>query len=179
MSGSSSVYGGHGPSGDVSFNYTPLVDVTFNLIIYFVLTTQVSTATNARVFLPKPSVFAGETSAKVRQGQSGYTVISVLSKSTKSKDESTEDIALASEAERYEIDGVPVPISDNAAGQLEAKIKEKRKSLIDTGLLKKPEDFFVEVRADKRVQYRYVMPVIVAAAAAEVKKFNITAISDQ
>jgi biopolymer transport protein ExbD len=179
MSGSSSVYGGHGPAGDVSFNYTPLVDVTFNLIIYFVLTSQISTANDARVFLPKPNVFAGETSAKIREGQQGYTVISVLSKSIKTKDEDPAEIAKASEAERYEIDGVPVPISDNAAGQLENKIKEKRKSLKEAGLLKKPEDFFVEVRADKRVQYRYVMPVIMAAAAAEVKKFNITAISDQ
>jgi biopolymer transport protein ExbD len=37
MSGTSNV-GGGGPAGDISFNYVPLIDVTFNLIIFFVLT---------------------------------------------------------------------------------------------------------------------------------------------
>ena len=52
MSGGSAAYGGAGPAGDVYFNYTPLVDVTFNLILYFVLTSTINTQVMARVIVP-------------------------------------------------------------------------------------------------------------------------------
>src|SRR5450759_2943141 len=107
MSGGSAAYGGSGHSGDVYFNYTPLVDVTFNLILYFVLTSTVSTAALSRVVLPKPA----DSQAIDRQFMpANRVVVNVISAAS---DERYIGPYLFV-ARGYEIDSDPIAVGDKA-----------------------------------------------------------------
>lgn len=177
MSGSSTVYGGHGPAGDVSFNYTPLVDVTFNLIIFFVLTSQIVGTNLAKIDLAQPNtslvVLREDPSVAAKQ----RIIIQVVSKRAGKKDDNAQDRKEASEAACYEIDGQSIPLNNQQL--LESKITQTVNFLKRENKLKSADDFYVEVRADKRVQYSYVAPVLKAAVNANIKNMNITALAEK
>lgn len=159
--------GGGGPAGDISFNYVPLIDVTFNMIIFFVLTSEIATATLSRVLVPSPLE-----SQAVRRGNSGNNnvVIAILSTAA---DQKNVDPEMAARAGRYEIDGKVIPMKDlteNLIKEIKARREAYKQMLGATG----SEEFFVEIRADLRVNFAEVQPVIEAVAAAGVPKMAIS-----
>jgi len=168
MAGTSTVYGGGGPAGDVYFNYTPLVDVTFNLILYFVLTSTLSGAALARIQLPHPE---GSVAVEREKATTNRIVISVVSAS----DDPNDNSANATAGKQYEIDGEPIKLGDQA--RLVARIKAKRDEAAKLTKAK-PEDFYVEIRADRRIVYNDVAPILLAAVEAKIANMNITALVD-
>ena len=167
MSGTTNI-GGKGPPGDISFNYIPLIDVTFNLIIFFVLTSEIATAQKAQVLVPNPHV----PQAVPRDAMSNNSVIvAVLSQAAYRKDATD---ATAAEAFRYEVDG-QVVADDSTIDELVARIKKKRvdheEFLATSG---QKGEFFVEIRADKRLAFGKVQKVIEAIAGAGIPKMAIS-----
>lgn len=159
--------GGGGPAGEVSFNYIPLIDVTFNMIIFFVLTSEIATATLSRVLVPTPLE-----SQAVQRGtvSNNNVIIAVVSMAA---DQKGIDPAMAAHAGRYEIDGKVVPMNDltnNLIKEIQAR-REGYKKILGTS---SGGEFFVEIRADRRVNFAEVQPVIEAVAAAGVPKMAIS-----
>lgn len=174
MSGGSAVYGGGGPAGDVYFNYTPLVDVTFNLIIYFVLTSTINTQAMARVIVPTVHDSAAVATEKLGTDRVVVNVVSGgTSVSARGDDPYTSD---SGRAKGYEIDGVPISVGDME--KLVTTIKKKRDFIGRQPTAGKPENFYIEVRADFRVEYQDIEPILFAAAQAEIPKMNITTLVD-
>jgi biopolymer transport protein ExbD len=169
MSGGSAAYGGSGRNGDVYFNYTPLVDVTFNLILYFVLTSTISTAALSRVSLPKPQ----DSQAIDRQLMpANRVVVNVISSALDERGTGPE----SSVAKGYEIDSAPIAVGDKA--MLVQKFRTKREQQAMILGKDKMDDFYIEVRADRRVRYADVEPILMAASEAKIPKMNITALMD-
>jgi biopolymer transport protein ExbD len=167
MAGTTNVGGGGAP-GDISFNYIPLIDVTFNLIIFFVLTSEIASAQKARVLVPDPH----EPQAVQRGSMStNHVVIAVVSAAAYEKDA---DPQTASRALEYEIDGTRFEITD--LDRLVALIAQK-KALYEEilGPSASKGDFFVEIRADARVHFSEISPVIQAIAAAKIPRMAISA----
>ena len=168
MSGTTNI-GGKGPAGDISFNYIPLIDVTFNLIIFFVLTSEISTSSRAKVIVPMPI----QSQVQPREGLPGKSVI--ISVVSDNKDE----LGIASSALRYEIEGQQIPLGEPAmlllAIQKQKAFIEKNPSVNIRG---KDNEFYAEIRADKRVSFGYVRPVMEAVTKAGIFKMGITAKQD-
>jgi biopolymer transport protein ExbD len=165
MSGSSNVYGGSGPAGEVGFNYTPLIDVTFNLIIFFVLTSQISTASMSRVLLPTPNYSTAQDPQKVPANR---IVVNVVSAGAENKEATAE---VAASAKAYEVNGKSVPVLE--AGLLTTEIKRAAKeAMLNQTADKRHID--LEIRADFRVRYADIDPVLIAATKAEVPDMTMT-----
>jgi biopolymer transport protein ExbD len=168
MAGTSNVYGGHGPAGDVGFNYIPLIDVTFNLIIFFVLTSVIDTGVRAKVVLPKPENSQAEPSDN---NPAPRITVNVLSSADEKGNESLD----AAIARVYMIDTERIELGNT--GRLVQRFKDALAAVSKTGLKTDPDNFFLEVRADQRVNYMYIEPILRAAQEAKIKKMNITALT--
>jgi biopolymer transport protein ExbD len=146
-----------------------LVDVTFNLILYFVLTSSISTAALARVTLPKPT----DSQAIDKQLMpANRVVVNVISSAPDERSMGPE----SSVARGYEIDSDPIAVGDKA--RLVQKFRVKREQQVMILGKDKMDDFYIEVRADRRVRYADVEPILMAAAEAKIPKMNITALMD-
>jgi biopolymer transport protein ExbD len=168
MSGTTNI-GGGGPPGDISFNYVPLIDVTFNLIIFFVLTSEIGIAQKARVLMPDPY----EPQAVKRGAMStNSVVIAVISAAAYESNAASSETA--SRALKYELDGQEFRISDldDLVGMI-AKKKDSYDKI--AGVAAAKGEFFVEIRADARVHFSEIRPVIEAIARAKIPKMAITA----
>ena len=167
MAGTTNI-GGKGPPGDIAFNYVPLIDVTFNLIIFFVLTSEIGSAQKARVLIPDPY----EPQAVKRDSMStNSVVIAVISKGAMDK---TVDAATAGLAYSYEIGGTTFDVTDlKGLVDLIALKKASYEKLM--GVTAGKGEFFVEIRADARLYFSEVSPVIQAIAAAGIPKMAISA----
>ncbi len=163
-------------AGDVSVNLTPMIDCTFQLIIFFILTTQFASAALAPLLPPKPE----ESIAQENQAQPGEmtnkVIVNVVSRVA--PDEKNPDLREARRGKHYYIaghgpqgDGI-IQIADEAT--LTQIFSQELRSAMESGVKKK--DFQVEVRADKRVTFSYVQPVINAAASAGIGNMKITAL---
>ena len=98
-------------------------------------------------------------------------IVNILSKDATPSANRT-DPTLAAEAKEYQIDGQPIMIGDK-----ETLVRTFRARKADAKSLKfKEEDFSVEIRGDKDVNYMYVAPILRAAAEADIAKMNITAL---
>jgi len=151
--------GGHGQG--LSFNMTPLIDVTFQLIIFFILAGQMASRSLSQVQLPRPHESQAQNPVKL--ANPNKLIVNVIS-----ADEglSESSLAFGGRASRYEVDGYPIEIGD-------------RPTLVDIITARKEKgggDFAVEVRADRLVNFEFVAPVIKAATEAKVARMNITAL---
>jgi biopolymer transport protein ExbD len=161
-----------GPAGEVTFNMVPMVDVAFLLILFFILTSQVASATFKAMQLAQP---LKSTAEKPERGESpGRVVINVVSL-VNPNEKSEQQTFVSPAAKEYNVNGTPVPL-----GSVDALVREiqARQSLAVTTHGVKKEDFFVEIRADKRVAYEHVAPVLVAARTAGIAKVKLTAMTD-
>ena len=153
-----------GKSGEVGFNMTPLIDCTFQLMIFFLLTSQMASESLAPMELPAP--YESQALASEKMKVRNRAIVNVLSAHP---DQANPDPAVKGQASEYRIDMTRIHIND--AERLVPILKSRKADAIAAGA----KDFFVEIRADHRVNYGEVEPVIFAAVEAEIPKMNITA----
>ena len=152
-------------------NMTPMIDCTFQLIIFFVLTAKMAQE-DAEVLVPNPY----ETGAVI--GKKGNKLfkyrVTVNIPNKYGKDVKNREPILAGRATHYVIGKERVDVGDIDAlvsifeGYRSRALKDKIS----------PDDFFMEIRCDKDIAFDSVLPVMLAASQAKIKKMAITAIAD-
>ena len=153
---------------NVEFNMTPLIDVTFQLIIFFIITGQIVSEELAKLKVPKPT----ETQAIEDMKKGGLSVIVNIVSAAGDKTEEQAGGIDASRAEAWVVHGKPVPVDDMDA--LVRIFKDDLKKVSESERSK----FTLELRSDYRVQYADVQTVMLAAADAGIANMNITAVTD-
>ncbi|MCP4379395.1 MAG: biopolymer transporter ExbD [bacterium] len=157
-------------SGAVEFNMTPMIDCTFLLIIFFILTATVMNDALADLELHRP--FESKANSEELNELPNCTIVNVISEA---KDENDIDSLESSRAKEYIIIGESFEIGDR-----EALVNRIRRDVI-AAKEEGHRDYYVEIRADHRVNFGAVQGVLKAAAAAGVRgiemKMNITALT--
>jgi len=140
-------------SGRLTFNMTPMIDVSFQLIIFFILASQMASETLAKLELHRP--YQSVAAAQSDQAGGGRTIVNVL--------------LGAHEADPcvYKIEGRLIPAGH--VDELLEALTSRRQAAADPA---------VEIRADRRVLYGAVEPVLEAAARAGYTRMHITALLD-
>jgi biopolymer transport protein ExbD len=160
-----------GGSGEVGFNMTPMIDVTFLLIIFFILAGKMSSQELARTIkLPRPVDCQALTDGP--EQALNRVVVNVVARAALLGEGESLDPSLRGQAAHYKIMGQPIDVSD-ATGLL-SRLRQFRDNARARG--QKEEDFTVQIRADHRVDYGQVEPVIAAAMVAKIPKMNIGAL---
>lgn len=154
------VYKTGSSAGDVSFNMTPLIDCTFLLLIFFVLTSQMSSDSLANLDLPRP---LASVAAPAAHRHSGPLIVNVISAEG---DDGLVGADRIGQAAGYKIEGRFVQVGD-----VDTLVAILRTHRTDTA-----GDLLLEVRADRRVQFGHVQPVMDAATAAGISKVDLTAL---
>jgi len=153
-----------GTAGQIEFNMTPMIDVTFLLIIFFILAGQILSDELADLEVHRPHASQAIPSEEMKTPN--RAIVNVVSRVGKDEDANP---ALAGRADRYEINRARFEVGN--VERLADFLRSKR------GASAKPEEFYVEIRADQRVNFADVEPVMRAAAEAEIVKMNLTALT--
>ena len=170
-----SVYQRAGSGEDLSFNLTPMIDCTFQLIIFFILATQMANDELAkRVEIPRP--FMSQSIPPEVLAIPNCLIVNVVSADP---DEESEDEMAKANAQFYKIGLERIDVGDEE--RLAELIKIAKDHAEAEGLSSEQEEgkeYFIEVRADKRVNWLDVAPVIRAGVAAGIRKISITALTE-
>jgi biopolymer transport protein ExbD len=162
----SAVYRRRGSGGEVSINVTPMIDVVFQLIIFFILASQFASKEIAKLSLPTP---LKPKALKQEELKEMKVIINVLSKEDPRHRKKDEPF-LPGDLAWYEIMGEKIPEA-GAEERIRQYVESKLKSAKELG---RDKDFYVEVRADYRVNYTYVASALAAAGQAGVKNVQFT-----
>lgn len=162
------------PTTEMNLNMTPMIDCTFQLIIFFVVCTQAASDAYATVQLSKPlnSMAVKAEEDKVPNSM----IVNVVSQDAQAENP---DKMVGARASRYEIQKEPFDVGDTQ--KLAERIKtaytdaKARGDVVEGDPLK---EFYVEIRGDKRLNYEDVSPVIKSAVMAGVSKMKLTALID-
>ena len=163
-------------SGEVTFNMTPMIDCTFQLIIFFILASQAANEAYSRdVSIPRPDK---SQSIPVRAlNVPNKLTINVISMDARGE---SDDPLAASVASRYEVNKKPYDVGDlDPLIELIQNMKTEAEEAGTSSATEPGREFFIEVRADKRINWQDVAPVIRAGVAAGIRKMNITALTEQ
>jgi len=160
-----------GASGDsVEFNMTPMIDCTFLLIIFFILSASVLTDALAELELHRPYK-SQAMDDKALNELPNRIIVNVVSDA---RDKFDKDSLESSTIKEYMINGEIIPVR-----QSDRLTKRIRQGAINAKG-NNHKDFYVEIRADHRVNFGAVQEVLKAAAAGGVRgvnmKMNITAL---
>ena len=142
---------------------TPMIDVVFQMIIFFIIAGRIASDEIAQLKLPDPT----ESQAlKVDETQTpNRVIVNVVSADA---DQPGGDPIRARMAKSYVIGGRHIDVEDTEA--LLYALEDRKKSS------KEPDEFVVEVRADRRVSFSEVQPVLVATAKAKIQRMNLAAL---
>lgn len=166
----------HGGAGEVGFNMTPMIDCTFQLIIFFILASQIASAETAKgVKLPRP--WESQSIPPKDLQLPNRLIINVVSADPRDEDP---DKLAAANAERYEISNRQISVGDVEA--IVEIIKNRKTELEARGAVSEGDEekqFFIEIRADKRINWQDVAPVIRAGVEAGIRKMSVTALTEQ
>ena len=175
----SGVYRKSGSSGEVSINMTPMIDIVFQLIIFFIITSVYASDDISNLLLPSPYQRDDALVPTKELKKNRKVIINVTSK---------EDPDYRKEGESYKpgdmafyniggtkFDELGEAINKNLkdpedAGKVlttEAMLRQEYNRAVADGA---EEGFFAEIRADYRVNYDYVAKVLSAAGRAGIKK---------
>ena len=138
-------------SGQLAFNMTPMIDVTFQLIIFFILASQMASETLAKLDLHKP--YQSVAQAQPPRQDRTRTVINIML----SEDDASRCV--------YKVDGRLYSIHEQ---QELLDLLGARKAAVPEAV--------VEVRADRRVLFGAVAPVLDLATKAGYTQMHITAL---
>ena len=155
-----------GSAGAVDFNMTPMIDVTFQLILFFILAGSFASEVLAKIEVPRPVASQAEDPDKTVGVEA--IIVNVVSKATVG-DESI-DPYVAGRVDRYIISGKEI-LPAGAIGEIKSAIEDALKKVP----AKDRKDVLLVVRADRRVHFGGVQPVLAAAVLAGVTKMRITA----
>jgi len=150
------------PDGGISINMTPLIDCTFLLIIFFIFTSQFASESLAKLQLPKP--LKSQAIPAEMMGPPGVIVNVIGAEAPQAQT----DLAGQGPAGRYKIEGRSIDLTDLAG--LREVLRRYRSAAGEGGV------FWLEIRADRRVRFGQVRPVMAAAAEAGIQKMRITAL---
>ena len=157
-------------SGDVEFNMTPMIDCVFLLIVFFILSATVLTDALAELELHRPYVSKARDDKELNE-LPNRIIVNVISDATDKLDTESADSAMAKE---YMINGDYFEVGDREG------LVERIRQGVMLARDKNHDDFFVEIRADYRVNFGAVQEVLKAAAGGGVEgiemKMNITAL---
>lgn len=162
-----------GQAGEVSVNMTPMIDIVFQLIIFFILASQFASAEIAPLQLPFPHnpdpelnpVVKGE---EIKQERVIVNVISATD--PKYVEEATERLGHKpepGEAGWYMISGDKIDISA-AYDEIRKYVEEGKERAEAEG-----RDFHVEIRADKDIYYVYAATALLATLEAGVDNAHL------
>ena len=160
-------------------NLTPMIDCTFQLVLFFILTAQMASQEKAKVTIAEPYMsmaIGAETDSKgPKQPKVPNVTVNVVNKYGDKKDDRQMDIA--SKAEFYQIGMNKINAGDIEA--LTKAIKDRKAQIVSDKVYNvKPKDVMVEIRADKDIAFQDIEPVMRAAAEAELVNISLTAIVD-
>lgn len=150
-----------------AFNMTPMIDVTFQLIIFFILAGSMASAELAQLIVPELHKSQAQKPEDMPTNRVIVNIVSFGKIDTKEKDPA------ASQAKEIQIG--TKKFLPNQRDLIVAEMKTARARYRDQAPPKEKDTFFIEIRADYRVAYSEVHPVMEAAAEAEISKMNITA----
>lgn len=157
----------HGGAAEV--NLTPMIDCTFQLIIFFILTAQMASE-QAKVLIATPaeSMALSVVNPEAPPFPNKVTV-NICGKFGDDKQE-MRDASQSSSAEYYQIGQKQIQLHEEEL--LIQMLKDARAQ----ALQKNPNaEFFVEIRADKDINYAGIEPVLLAAGEAKMSRMTITA----
>jgi len=154
--------------GTVEFNMTPMIDVTFQLIIFFILAGQIASDALAKMELSDPWR-SKATNEEVIMDTPNRVIVNIVSRA-KAKDK-TADIATAGEAKEWRVGSMVIRAGNRDELQ---RLLEQQYNVWKAG--GGEGDYHVEIRADRRVRYAQVEPAMLAASAVGIPKMNITAL---
>jgi biopolymer transport protein ExbD len=157
----------HGGAAEV--NMTPMIDCTFQLIIFFILTAQMASQ-QAKVLIAKPSDSMALSIVDPKSPPFPNKVtVNICGKYGDKKDE-VRDASQSSSAEYYQIGQKRIELHE------EELLIQMLKDAKAHAKQKNPEaEFFVEIRADKDINYAGIEPVLLAAGEAKMSRMTITA----
>jgi len=153
------------------FNMTPMIDVTFQLILFFILVGQVASDDLAQMILPAP------TESQTHDPDDLKTPLRIIL-NIASRSESAEDLGSFKDA-----DGARVGFyllgktridarNPDALVELRDTVKELLKDLTE----EQKDKFAIEIRADKRLRYDQVAPAMFTVSSAGLTNMQITAL---
>jgi biopolymer transport protein ExbD len=175
--------------GEIGINMTPMIDCTFQLIIFFILAAKLANADLAELLVSDPhkskAVVPDEkTGEGGLQNIPNKVIVNVVN--VYGKDKKRPDLLQSREVAAYIVGTNEFWLKPNKKGKKVVTLEQAYRSLVD--LLKKRKDnarsmgydkFFVEVRGDRDIQYFDIQPVLEAAAVVGIANMNITAIADK
>jgi biopolymer transport protein ExbD len=150
----------------IAFNMTPMIDCTFQLIIFFILTTQIASADYVRVELPRPD------NNVAKEYELNKAVVNVV---PYSKKHVAADSSLRGAAMEYRLGADR--FRKEQVGQLVGALTRLRREreLRKAAGGGKAGQFVVELRADRSIYVSEVEPVFQALRAARLGRMYITA----
>jgi len=153
---------------EVAFNMTPMIDVTFQLIIFFMLVTQIVSSEYVQMDLPKPHENLAE-----KLEEKTKVIVNVRPYGPRAK-KRHDGLSLG-----YSIGTKKIKKGDVQG--LSALLKRARQQAVARGGNEAEkqqihDDFAVEIRADRTMHYQEVLPVLEAVQDAEIVKMRITAL---
>jgi len=152
----------------VAFNMTPMIDCTFQLIIFFILTTQLASQEYVRIELPKPDRNVA------KEYELNKVVVNVVPHTNAEIDE---DETLRGVAKEYRIsvDRFDRKDIDALIARLIQFQRQNKASQAAAGKAG-AEAFTVELRADKGIHFQEIEPVLQALQEAKLGRMYITAV---
>ncbi len=156
-----------GQAGEVSINLTPMIDATFQLIIFFILTTTFVKAELAHVSIPdplKPNVPAEEGQAE----KPGTILLQAVSKEpVPDNPDGWGDAARAAQLDYFQVGSRK--FTTQTFQELVKEIQRRKEQEKQQGA----EEFRVEIRADRRLKASFVELLMKAAAAAGIYEMDL------
>jgi biopolymer transport protein ExbD len=158
-------------SGVQEFNMTPMIDVTFQLIIFFILAGQMASQDIQALIPPKP--FHSQASDALVPAQ--RVIVNIVSEASDDPNAPDRD---ARDASGWYVSSANLPEPEMIAA--DPTYRQKLIDVLAQAYAGCPEDlreeFTIEIRCDYRIQYRSVEMVLMAAGDAQIPKMAITAL---
>jgi biopolymer transport protein ExbD len=167
-------------SGAVSPDMTPMIDCVFQLIIFFMLTAQMASE-QSKLILPTPH----KTQAVINVGKGGDKVEKEFKGLVINVPNALGDDPKKREGKGAGVLGRPKHIFITGVGEITISNHDKIKVIIQDRMKAAaargtpPGKFFVELRVDKDIHWRYVQPLMMVASEAGASKVVFTAIADK
>ena len=146
---------------DISFNMTPMIDCTFQLILFFMLSTQMASADYVKMTVPKP-----DTSVGIEHKYDGKTTVVLITVAPYTANEIKEGEPKDAAA-FYVLRGLRYRPGD--VMRMIPVLKSIKKQADEDKL-----ETIVEIKADRRIRYADVEPALRLIRSAKVGKMRLT-----
>ena len=147
---------------DIAFNMTPMIDCTFQLILFFMLSTQMYSTDYVKLTVPEPTPNPYQ---EIEYAGTALELLVTVAPFSEAKLREYPD--LKGHAQAIVIRGTRYDIAKGKMAQAARRLREIKRDEA------KDREMIVEVRADRWVQYQYVEMVLQALHDAEIKNMRL------